>query len=443
MEKQKTYSIHAVIILITIFIPALAAFIKYQSRENNEDVNYNKPNLVGIVINNQKIKFTITDWMNGFYQESMSDYDNDHWAYKEKMVRLNNQFYYSAFNQIRVDGFVMGKNNYVFSEAYIYSAFGDNLVDEELVKTKLQKAKVLQDTLKKKGIDLVFSIAIGKGSFLKDKVEDKYKHEIKKTNYDLYATYAKSYKLNFLDLYDYFLKIKTKAKYPLFTEFGHHWSNYGECLGTELMIKYIEQLHQTDLPDLLWDIEDVSDTARGRDADILKSMNLYKEPKQNLKLGYPQLSFEEDSIKNKTKVLVIGDSYWYGPVYAGVNYLCFGNGDFWYYYNKIVATQKTDKKEVWELDLKQEIEKNKVIVLIYSDGNLPRFGNTFIEDAYELYCSPKTYYARIEKEKTLKTYAKQIRSTPTLLKKATLKSKELQITLENAIELDAKKMAGI
>jgi hypothetical protein len=153
--KQKTYSVQLVICLMAISWPLLYSVLKYQSREGEEDISYNKPNLTGLVISDEKPKFSFSDWLNSSYQTSADDYNNDHWAYKEKMVRLNNQFYYRLFNQIRVNGFVIGKDNYVFSESYIFSAFGDDLMKEEKIKVMLQKAKVLQDTLSKKGIDLL------------------------------------------------------------------------------------------------------------------------------------------------------------------------------------------------------------------------------------------------------------------------------------------------
>ena len=40
-------------------------------------------------------------WFSGEYQNLKDDYNNDHWAFKETFVRLNNQFYYKTFNQIQ------------------------------------------------------------------------------------------------------------------------------------------------------------------------------------------------------------------------------------------------------------------------------------------------------------------------------------------------------
>ena len=112
-------------------------------------------------------------WLSGEYQNLKDDYNNDHWAFKELFVRLNNQFYYSAFNQLRVNRFVSGKDNYVFSETFIFSAYGDDYIGEQKIISNLEKAKVVQDTLKKKGIDLLLVYAPGKGSYCTEQIEDK------------------------------------------------------------------------------------------------------------------------------------------------------------------------------------------------------------------------------------------------------------------------------
>lgn len=436
---KKSYNIFVLVAFGAIIFPMLKGFLKTS----------NVPLLNGFVINNVNpdslLKKDKSMWFSGEYQTLKDDYNNDHWAFKELYVRLNNQLYYNLFNQLRVSRFVSGKDNYVFSETFIYSAYGDDYVGKQIIEEKLRKAKVVQDTLKKKGIDLVLVFAPGKGEYCTEQIADKYKHPIINTNYNDYISISKQYKINALDLKAYFQLLKPSTPYPLFSKFGHHWSFFGECLAVDTIIGYIEKLHQCDLPNISWNKIDVVDTARSRDADVLKSMNLYSNPNQNQKLAYPEVLFELDSVKNRTQVLTISDSYWYGPVYMGVPQNCFAGGSFWYYYNKIIPNPAgaTEKIEVWQLDLKQQIESNQVIMLLYSDGNLPTFANTFIDDAYELYTNPNLYYQKTEKSRTIKQYQKQIRETPNLLKKSTKKSQDLQIPLDSAIKLDAMKLAGI
>ena len=432
--KNKIVNSSTLFAFVAMAFPLLISFIQKE----------NKPNLIGIVISEKKPELKSEDWFCGNYQKEKDDYNNDHWAFKEICVRLNNQFYYKAFNQIRVNGFVIGKENYVFSESYIFSAYGDDYIGGEKIKSLMQKTKVIQDTLKKKGIDLMLVFAPGKGEYCTEQIEDKYKHPVTKTNYAEFSSQCKNLGINYLDIYSYFNRLKPKTQYALFPKFGHHWSYYGECIAVDTIIHYMEKLHHCDMPDLVWNKIDVVDTARSRDADVLKSMNLYSNPEQNMKLAYPDVMFEQDSVKNQTRVLTISDSYWYGPVYMGVPQQCFGGGQFWYYYNKIIPNPSaTEKIEVWQLNLKEAIEQNKIVMLLYSDGNLGAFGNTFIQDVYEMYTSPNTFYERIEKNKLIQSYAKQIREKAGLLKKATQRSNDMQISLDSAIKMDAKNMAGI
>lgn len=436
MEKKKSYNLFVLIAFAALAFPMLKGFTK-------KDKN---PHLAGIVVNNVNPDslFKAEQWFSGEYQSLKDDYNNDHWAFKELFVRLNNQLYYDLFNQLRVSRFVSGKENYAFSETFIFSAYGDDYIGQQVIKTKLEKAKVVQDSLKRKGIDLLLVFAPGKGEYCSEQVEDKYKHPILHTNYQDYISISKQLQINTLDLLAWFHQLKPTTPYPLFSKFGHHWSFYGECLAVDTIIGHIEKLHHCDLPDIVWNKIEVIDTARSRDADILKSMNLYKNPPQNMKLAYPEVMFEQDTLKNRTRVLTISDSYWYGPVYMGVGQNCFAGGQFWYYYNKIIPNPNPEEKvEVWQLDLKQNIESNQVIMLLYSDGNLPTFANTFIEDAYEMYTNPVAYKTRMEKTRNLKQFEKQIREQPVMLKKATKKSFDLQIPLDSAIKLDAMKLAGI
>ncbi len=401
------------------------------------------PNLTGLVISNEKPGLNKADWFSGNYQELRDDYNNDHWAYKEPMVRLNNQLEYDLFNQIRVKSFVSGKDDYVFSEMYIFSAFGDDLLERKHVAEQMRKAKVIQDTLKKMGIDLLLVFAPGKGMGCREFIEEKYVHPVKITNHDLFVDHSAQAGVNTLDLYAWFDTLKPDAPYPLFPRFGHHWSYYGECLAVDTIIKHISHLHGKRLPRVSWEDVALSDTARFRDADVVKSMNLWKEPDQRMKLGYPEIRFEGDSTLNTTKVLTISDSYWYGPVYMGVGFYAFAGGQFWYYNNKVVPAPGGVKTEVWELDLRQAVEDNEVIMLLYSDANLTTFGNGFIEEVYEMYTSPERYEVKKSRRRTLNTCVKQIRESPALLRRASEKSERMGITLDSAIVLDALKLGGI
>jgi hypothetical protein len=435
---KKSYNGFVLIAFMAICIPMMWGFLKKD----------NKPNLTGIVINDVNpdslLKKDKNMWFSGEYQSLKDDYNNDHWAFKESFVRLNNQFYYKAFNQIRVNQFVAGKDNYIFAEVAVNSYYGNDFIGLDKTNEFLRKCKVIQDTLSKKGISFVLVYAPGKGIGAPNFIDDKYKKTIKETNIHTFSKQSKSWGINHIDLVDYFHKIKDTCKYPLYARFAHHWTYYFDCLASKKIISELEKLRNTDLPDVSWSKIDISDTARSRDNDVLKSMNLFSNPPQNQPLAYPQLEIEQDSLKNKTKVLTIGDSYWYGIVYMQIPHQCFAGGQFWYYNKRVVPNPNpAEKTEAWQLDLKQSIESNQVVMIMGSDPALPSFGWGFVDDAYELYTNPNAYYTRIQKSKTIKQYEKQIREKPVLLKKSTKRSQDFQIPLDSAIKLDAMKLAGL
>ena len=297
MAKMRGISLLNLLAFLGLSMPLILGYLKYAGRDSDEDVEYNKPKLTGIVISDEKPKLDRTSWFNGSYQRESDDYNSDHWSLKEHMVRLNNQWYYDLFRQLRVNGFVSGKEDYVFSESYIYSAFGDDLIPETTIRNLLEQAKVVQDSLKKKGIDLLLVYAPGKGSFCREYVQDKYVHPYQRTNHSSFVALSKQLGLQHIDLLGYFEQLKSNSPYPLFPKFGHHWSYYGACLASDTIVHHIEYLQQKDLPEISWNKVEVVDTARSRDADVLKSMNLLSAPEQQIKLAYPQLLFEQDSSK--------------------------------------------------------------------------------------------------------------------------------------------------
>ena len=91
MAKNKSYNLFVFIAFAALCYPLISGLLKKD----------NTPNLIGIVINNVNpdslLKKDKSMWFSGEYQSLKDDYNNDHWAFKEKFVRLNNQFYYTNF----------------------------------------------------------------------------------------------------------------------------------------------------------------------------------------------------------------------------------------------------------------------------------------------------------------------------------------------------------
>jgi hypothetical protein len=166
-----------------------------------------------------------------------------------------------------------------------------------------------------------------------------------------------------------------------------------------------------------------------------------KDVPKSAPLAYPEVGFSASPNARPVKVLGIGDSYYRFFTYLGVSHYSFADGEYWYYYNSIVPETK-EKKEVWEVDLKSKLEENEVVIVMYNAGNLFRLGDGFFDDAYLLYTNPKSYYAKVQKERPIKEQKKIIHNSPELLEEVTLKAKTLNISVDSAISLKANELLG-
>lgn len=384
-----------------------------------------------------RIRFSYAAFLQGVYQDDVEENLNKKSNLAERFLPLKNEIDYLLFDKINLQETVMGKENYIFSETNIRSYFGEDFIGEDKISTRLKKLKFLQDTLKKKDISLITVYVPGKACFYPEYLPDGCENvEKRKSNYDVYVKFSKAYGINFIDFRKHTLSIKKTSAYPLFSQYGSHWSYYAECKAVDSTIKYLEKVSGKLIPELVPGPFHLLDSPMVRDADIFLKAPLLETP-PGKKLAYPSgISYRTAPGAQPMKVLGIGDSYYRCFLYLGAMANAFDNGMFWYYYTKLVP-ESDSNPEIWELDLKAEIEKHKAIILFYSDGNLPTFGNGFIEDAYDLYHDPKKYYENLPYKRAIQAQKKQIRSDKYVLKKLTKQSLSLGISLDSLISAEA------
>jgi len=101
-------------------------------------------------------------------------------------------------------------------------------------------------------------------------------------------------------------------------------------------------------------------------------------------MAYPIFHVSADSITTKVKVLAVSDSFYWGIESKGLSNQLY-EGSFWYYYEEIHPQSPDSPHRISEIDVKSEIEKKDVIILLSTDANLYKFAFGFIDQVYELY----------------------------------------------------------
>ena len=381
----------------------------------------------------EKPAFSWETWMDGSYQTREENFFNESFGFRNTFVRIGNQIDYSLFGLMHAKDVIEGKEGYLYELNYLKAASGSDYKGKQFLEESVSKFKTIQDRLREKNIDIILVLVPGKASFFPEYIPDQYLIKKDTTNYSMLVALSEQYGIHMLDLNACFSEKKKSSPYPLYPQYGIHWSMYGSVVAFDTLLKYIEQLRNIDLPDLKIKNIEQSTTTRGTDADIAEGLNLLIS-KKSYALAYPEVQFETAG-KSRLDVLTIGDSYYWTFFGTGMSGQAFENSGFWYFYAQHYTDGSKEIKERYELNLKEELEKQDVVLLFITESNYQYMGWGIIEDAYAIMGSDSVLAQR---KNRIHEIEESIRETPEWFKAVKEKARLKEIPLDSMIYLDAK-----
>lgn len=336
--------------------------------------------------------FTIDSWLNEEYQKAYSPAFEQNIGFHNFFVRLKNQFNFSVLGFVDVGDVIVGKENFIYLKSYVDAYTGADFVGQEYIDIQSQKIKVLQTELKKKNIDLIIVFAPGKASFYPEYLPSRFRSN-QNTNYACYKQAFSNNKIPFLDLHASFLAKKNFEKYPLFSNTGVHWTQYGCTIAGTEIVSFIEKTRKIKLPEIqLVSLELASFSGSySNDYDAACLMNVLTTI-PHPKYAIPKLQFNSTSQTVRPRFTCISDSYFAGIVKTGIPSAVFTDYHYWLYNKTILPESELKEKFVSEINLKCEIEKQDVICILASDVSLGQFPFGFVDKAYELYAKKDSNY---------------------------------------------------
>ncbi|MBP6334840.1 MAG: hypothetical protein KA444_05150 [Bacteroidia bacterium] len=385
--------------------------------------------LQGAITTHAKPMLNDSTWFAGIYQKEYELYINDTIGYHHAFIRLRNQIDYSLFKKCHSYDIEVGKNGYLIATTHIDAHLGKLHTTESKIDSNVFMLKQLNDTLLKLNKTLVLLFAPSRGAFYKDL--SPYWYDLRKeheSDYECYLRLLNPTNIKIIDYNRWFLESKDTTTYPLFTKCGIHWSTYGAVLAADSLVCFIEKERQLDLPDIVIDSIELSNSARHTDADLNSTLNLIWPVKNNT-MAYPNLSFKKSG-KDKLKFLVIGDSFFFNIGATNIPPEVFEEYSFWYYNSSIFSNGNNNGKNTREVNLQNEINKHDVIALIATEVNLNEFGWGFIKNSWETY-----FYTDSER---VKYYVDQIKNNTSWYEQIIQKAKQNNNTVEIQITEDAK-----
>lgn len=344
------------------------------------------PPLNGDFVLPEKPALEKAGWLSGDFQAKYDPYLEQRLGLHNLLVRINNQIDYSLFKKVHAEGVVIGKNNVLHERDYIRAWTGEDFIGEKTWDKKLGRLKFVQDHLKRTyGIDLVLILEPSKARFSPETLpEGSAERKKEPCNYTYIVEKLKEMNIRFLDLNAYYLALKDTSRYDLYPKYGVHWSVYGMTLMADTLIRYIEHLRQVDIPDFHISDIIVSDSLRDTDYDAAKPLNLLFELPHG-PMAYPVIRFGDQEGKTRPDVLVEGDSYYWNIFNARIPDHCFNNHSFWYFNALVYPDSYYDSTFVADLDIKKEVEKRDVILVMTTERFLFKYDWGFTDALFEAY----------------------------------------------------------
>ncbi|MFL5764796.1 MAG: alginate O-acetyltransferase AlgX-related protein [Bacteroidia bacterium] len=376
-------------------------------------------------------ELTWEHWMSGTYQPTAAQFVEEHTGLRNVLIRINNQVNYSFFNKPAGDGVTPGKNGNFFIRTYIDAYTGNDFAGKDASDERMHKLRFLQDEWEKNGKTFVLVLAPGKASFYPEDIPDEFLATAKTpTNYQYTRKKCDDLGIHYLDMNAYFCSLKknAKTKYLYYPRCGTHLSKYGSEVMADTIVKYIEKVRAIDLPDL---------AMKGMkykgpnylDDDITELINLFSPP-ENPSMEEPDLVFTDGPGKTRPRVITIGDSYYEGLIYTKIPKRLFRDSQYWQYNKYVYSDSMTLNGMMENLDVKTELEKSDVIMILATEATLFRLSYGFIDDAYALY-APKT-----KQEKTA-FYRKLILEDKQWKSEIAASAMNKNITLDSAVSVAA------
>ena len=389
--------------------------------------------LKGAITVPEKKYISVNRWFSGTYQQYEEKYITETFGFRPFFVRLTNQLRFSLFGKQSANSVIIGKNGYLFEEGYINAYFGQDYIGTDSIRQRIERLSYINDTLKKLGKNIILVFAAGKGSFYPEYIPDTHIQPKGITNYKAYVELANEYGITYIDFNSLFLKLKGKSKYPLYPQFGIHWSYYGACLAADSIIRFIETERNIDMPNLYWNSINAK-VPYGTDTDISDGMNLLFK-RNSFNMGYPEVKFESDSGKVKPSVLVIADSFYWEMFNFGISN-AFSTSHFWYYNKQVYPESFSNPIEAHQISLSKEIANHDVIIVLATEATLPNLGWGFIENTYNHFkgITIEKPTPLSQKILNLKNY---IRTDKKWMENIEIKAAEKGISIDSMISLDA------
>ena len=330
--------------------------------------------LKGVFEPTPKPELTFDNYKSNTYQANIEKYLSEHFGLREPVIRLYNQYVWSAYNKTYCHFIVPGKQGYLYYALAVNEHYGLELPkhyksNEEAMKdadAELRQMNKLRHVLKDYGIEFVAFIAPDKPEVYPEYLprRDADTTSIHLTDY--FSRRMDETGFPYINMTDWFVKMRDTASFPLFPKTDSHW-RYSAIYGYDSLFRFINALDgEAKFPNIHIGppVAYESDKLEG-DEETLNLIFRIRGDKTKYK---SDITVDEDTTQRKPKVLFIGDSFIWSLGEFMPAHEIMADREVWFYNNTAYVGFDNKTVSVKEIDRLSHI-LNADYVVFYSAGH--------------------------------------------------------------------------
>lgn len=330
--------------------------------------------LKGAVEPTPKPELTFDNYRTNTYQTQIEKYVNEHFGLREPVIRLYNQYVWTAFNKTYCHFIVPGKKGYLYYALAVNEHFGLELPkhyksNKEAMKdadAELRQMNKLRHVLKDYGIEFVAFIAPDKPEVYPEYLPRRDANDTTIHLTDYFSRRMDETGFPYINMTDWFVSMRDTASFPLFPKTDSHW-RYSAIYGYDSLFRFINTLDgEAKFPNIHIGppVAYESDKLEG-DEETLNLIFPIRGGKTKYK---SEITVEADSTQRKPKVLFVGDSFiWSLGEFMPAREI-MADREVWFYNNTAYIGFDNKTQSVRDIDRLSHI-LNADYVVFYSAGH--------------------------------------------------------------------------
>ena len=348
--------------------------------------------LKGVFDPTPKPELSFDNYKSNTYQKQIEKYVSEHFGLREPVIRLYNQYVWSAYNKTYCHFITPGKNGYLYYTLAVNEHYGLELPkhyksNEEAMKdsdAELRQMNKLRYVLKDYGIEFLAFIAPDKPEVYPEYLPRRDADTTTIHIDDYFSRRMEEIGFPFINMTDWFASMRDTVSFPLFPKTDSHW-RYASIYGFDSLFRFINTLDgEAKFPTLHIGppIAYESDKLEG-DEETLNLLFRIHGDKTQYKSN---ITVASDSTHRKPKVLFVGDSF----IYSMTDFMpvpeIMADMEIWFYNNTAYEGFGDKTENVKDIDRLSHI-LNADYVVFYSAGHQWREATySFAKDALLQFC---------------------------------------------------------